>query len=157
MSENITNLKSCFYALINAYRSNAALNSWCLTEFSKKPSIQVGVDDEDPPELEPGSLAIHFIPGSRSRTRQMSKRSHGLVIRAYAHCVEKQTPESEVLVLEAVDVIDTFISLIEEATIPTLEKSGIAITPLEGQPDEIIHPFARAELAYLIEIPSQLP
>jgi len=165
MNQVITNLKTLFSELIRSYRSDAALNAWCNAEFEKKPRIVIGDDEEDPPELNVGDIEIHIIPGSRSRTRQMSKRSHNLTIRAYAYCINNRVPESEVpdvpetdvLVLEAVELIDTFISLVEEATIPVLQINGIAITPLDGESDKVIYPFAKAELAYLIEIPSKLP
>lgn len=165
-------LKAVFDKLIDVYQSDSALTTWCNTNFGEQPEIQAGIDEDDLPDLEGKKLAIRIIPGARSRSRTMSKRSHGLIIRGIIKNTSKREPvvpdpddppadppvipETGWLTLEALELVDQFISLIEEATIPAIQGEGIAITSFEGAPDQIIYPYARAELAYLIEIPSKL-
>lgn len=161
-------LKAVFDLLIKTYQADASLIAWCNTNFSEQPEIQAGLDEDDLPQMS-GKLAIRIIPGSRSRTRGMSKRCHGLLIRGIIKHTSDRVPaivdpeadpplvqETDWRVLEAIELVDGFINLIETATILAIQKDSIAITSFDGAPDQIIYPYARAELAYTIEIPSNL-
>lgn len=161
-------IKAVFDLLIDALQADETLSSWCNTNYSEQPDIQCGVDDDDLPEMT-SKLAIRIIPGSRSRTRVMSKRAHGMVIRGIIKesgsrvppTVDPEADPPEVQetgwkTLKALENIDAFISMIEVIVINTIQEDGIAITPEYGAPDQIIFPYARAELAYTIEIPSEI-
>ncbi len=160
-------LRAVFDLLIKTYQADATLVAWCNTNFGEQPEIQAGLDEDDIPQA--GKLAIRIISGSRSRTRGMSKRSHGLLIRGIIKHTSDRVPaivdpeadpplvqETDWRALEAIELADGFINLIEVATISAIQKDGIAITPFDGAPDQIIYPYARVELAYTIEIPSDL-
>lgn len=161
-------LKAVFDLLIKTYQTDTALISWCNTNFGEQPEIQAGHDEDDIPQMT-GKLAIRIIPGSRARTRGMSKRSHGLLIRGIIKHTLDRVPaivdpeadpplvqETDWRVLEAIELADSFINLVEVATILAIQKDSIAISSLDGAPDQIIYPYARVELAYTIEIPSDL-
>lgn len=149
-------LKDYFKYCTETLRANQALNNYCIEKFGSQPDIQIGVDEEDFP-AGPENCAIRLIPGARSRTRGLSKRSHNIKLILFIKETGEDNNESQIRILSAIDYIDRFASLAEEAVIPATQISGIAITPLEGEPDQIIFPFARAELGYLIEIPAELP
>lgn len=148
-------IKDVFDILIAEYTSNKALTDWCDLTYGERPKIYIGIDDEDIPEIS-GNLAIRIVTGSRSRTRTMAYRAYGLKITGIIREPETAT-EDNIITIEGLEHIDRFISLIEEATIPVIQNSSIAITPLDGDMDSIAYPFIKAELSYLIEIPSKLP
>ena len=167
-------IKAVFDLLIDKLQADTTLSTWCSTNFSEQPDIQCGLDDDDLPEMA-GKLAIRIIPGSRSRTRGMSYRSHSLVIRAIIKDSGARVPaiipepdpddppdpdapvqETGWKTLKALENIDAFISMIESIVINAIQQDGIAIAPYDGAPDQINFPYARAELAYTIEIPSTI-
>ncbi len=150
-------LKDIFDILIAELTANVALTSWCQTNFGSLPVIRFGIDENDIPEA-PNALEIHLIPGARSRTRQFSYRSYGLNIHAVINKSTVRTPElTNAYVLESIEFIDQFISLIEEAVIPVLNKNSIIVTPTEGDEDAVGYPYAVACLSYILEVPSRLP
>lgn len=161
-------IKAVFDLLIDKLQADTTLSTWCSTNFSQQPDIQCGLDDDDLPDMT-GKLAIRIIPGSRSRTRGMAYRSHSLVIRAIIKDSGSRVPptvdpaadppevqETGWKTLKALENVDAFISMIEAIVINAIQGDGIAIAPYEGAPDQIIYPYARAELAYTIEIPSAI-
>lgn len=170
-------IKAVFDLLIDALQADETLSSWCNTNYACQPDIQCGVDDDDLPEMT-SKLAIRIIPGSRSRTRGMAYRSHSLIIRGIIKDSGARVPdiipepdpdevpdpeappppvqETGWKTLKALENIDAFISMIEAIVINAIQDDGIAITPEYGAPDQIIYPYARAELAYTIEIPSEI-
>lgn len=170
-------IKAVFDLLIDKLQADTTLSTWCATNFGEQPDIQCGIDADDLPEMT-GDLAIRIIPGSRSRTRGMAYRSHSLIIRGIIKDSGARVPdiipepdpdevpdpeappppvqETGWKTLKALENIDAFISMIEAIVINTIQDDGIAITPEYGAPDQIIFPYARAELAYTIEIPSEI-
>lgn len=170
-------IKAVFDLLIDALQADETLSSWCNTNYGEQPDIQCGIDNDDLPDMA-GDLAIRIIPGSRSRTRGMSYRSHSLVIRAIIKDSGERVPpivdpdavppivdpdagppevqETGWKTLKALENVDAFISMIEAIVINAIQGDSIAIAPYEGAPDQIIYPYARAELAYTIEIPSEI-
>lgn len=163
-------LKDIFEIISNELAVNTALTTWCQSSFGIQPTIIFGADEIDLPQ--PTGLEIHIIPGARSRTRQFAYRSYGLTISAIIKdssaappSEEGGSPESgggetgEIVpyTLDCLDKIDQFISLIEEAVIPVLNKNGIVVTPSEGDEDVIAYPHTVAFLNYTLEVPSRLP
>lgn len=170
-------IKAVFDLLIDKLQADTTLSTWCSTNFSQQPDIQCGLDDDDLPAMT-GKLAIRIIPGSRSRTRGMAYRSHSLIIRGIIKDSGARVPdiitepdpdevpdpeappppaqETGWKTLKALENIDAFISMIEAIVINAIQGDSIAIAPYEGAPDQIIYPYARAELAYTIEIPSAI-
>jgi len=161
-------IKAVFDLLIDKLQADTTLSTWCSTNFGEQPDIQCGLDDDDLPDMT-GKLAIRIIPGSRSRTRGMAYRSHSLVVRAIIKDSSTRVPptvdpdadppevqETGWKTLKALENVDAFISMIEAVVVNAIQGDGIAIAPYEGAPDQIIFPYARAELAYTIEIPSDI-
>ena len=151
-------LKDIFDILSAELTTNAALADWCTENFSTSPVIRFGVDDNDIPQSSE-SLEIHLIPGSRGRTRQFAYRSYTFSINAI---IKKSSEDDEtdidnVYVLENLELIDVFVSLIEEAVINVLNKNSIIVTPMEGDEDAVGYPYVVANLKYLLEVPSRLP
>ena len=70
---------------------------------------------------------------------------------------DDETEVDNVYVLENLTLIDQFISLIEEAVIPVLNKNSVIVTPMEGDEDAVGYPYVVANLSYLLEVPSRLP
>lgn len=149
------NLKSVFDALVNALQSDAALIAWCQDEFEEQPVIEYGVDPDDMPEG-PSSALIRINPGSRSRTRGDNYRSHTLTVNTYVKESKKRIGSGWAS-LEAYEKLDEFTNLVEEVVYPTLQSLELAVSPFDGEPDHIIHPYAKAQLAYQIEIPARMP
>lgn len=161
-----------FEIIENALENDTALQTWCEENYgTDNLSIIFGLDEENPPELQT-DLAVLIIPGARSRTRQFAYRSHGLRLQAFVKMPKPkqetsenesqssnlQTDETEVSeIMDGLGKVDAFISLIEECVITNLNKSGVIVTPMEGESDAIKYPYSAAELSLLIEIPSRLP
>ena len=161
-------IKAVFDLLIDKLQADTTLSTWCTNNFGEQPDIQCGIDDDDLPEMAV-KLAIRIIPGSRNRTRGMAYRSHSLLIRAIIkdsgarvpptadpEADPPETQETGWKTLKALENVDAFISMIEKIVINAIQGDSIAIAPYDGAPDQIIYPYARAELAYTIEIPSAI-
>lgn len=149
-------LKDIFDILIAELTTNIALTSWCQTNYGVQPVIRFGIDENDIPEA-PDTLEIHLIPGARSRTRQFAYRSYGLDIHAVINKTSVREPAlTNAYVLESIESLDQFISLIEEAVIPVLNRNSIIVTPTEGDEDAVGYPYAVGCLSYVLEVPSRL-
>lgn len=151
-------LREIFSILSEELTTNTALVQWCMANFETTPVIRFGVDDNDVPNAT-DSLEIHLISGSRSRTRQFAYRSYGFSINAIIKksSEDDETEINNVYVLENLELIDVFVSLIEEAVINVLNKNSIIVTPMEGDEDAVGYPYVVANLKYLLEVPSKLP
>ena len=151
-------IKDIFDIITTELTTNTALTSWCAENFNTQPVIRFGVDDDDIPQAT-DNLEIHLIPGTRSRTRQFAYRSYRLSINAIIKksSEDDETEVDNVYVLENLTLIDQFISLIEEAVIPVLNKNSVIVTPMEGDEDAVGYPYVVANLSYLLEVPSRLP
>ena len=150
-----SNLKSIFDSLVIALQADSALATWCSTQFSEQPQIEFGVDPDDPPNG-PESTLIRINPGSRSRTRGDEYRSHTITVTTYINYSSARSG-TRWSSIEALEKIDAFTNLVEEVVYPTFQGLGIAVSPYDGEPDQVIHPYAKAQLAYQIEIPARLP
>lgn len=149
------NLKDVFNALIDEFTSNSDLKTFCATNFGRQPDIYVGVDPDDPPEIEE-KPTIYISPGGRSRTRGMAYRSHSLLVWVAFQWKESRSND-QALILDGFEILDQFINKIEVALIPKLQSSSVAVSPNEGPSDIVAFPYYKGFLSYLIELPAPLP
>lgn len=149
------NLKEVFQALIDEFTTNSELKSFCASAFGRQPEIFIGVDPDDPPEIE-AMPAIYISPGGRSRTRGMAYRSHSLLVWVAFMCKDERSND-QAQVLEGFEILDQFMNKIESALITKLQASSVAVSPNEGPSDMIAYPYFKGYLSYLIELPAALP
>ena len=152
----VRNLKSLFNNLKVVLVQDNDLLTFCNTNFSAPPSIRIGIDLEDMPEGPEGAM-ICIVPGARSRSRGDAYHSHSISILGVIKCTSKTEDSGtdiDALTLDAIGLVDDFINLVEKIVFKKMEEWGIAVTPVDGDSDEIIYPYARAELAYRVEIRS---
>lgn len=152
----VLNLKNLFKNLKKVLSENQELKTFCSSRFGSIPQIRIGIDLEDMPEAPDGAM-ICIVSGSRSRTRGEAYHSHSISIIGVVKCIDKTqelNQDVDIITLDALGLIDDFINLIEKIVFNSVQEWGVAITPVNGDPDEIIYPYARAELAYRVDIRS---
>jgi hypothetical protein len=152
----VLNLKNLFKNLKKVLSENEDLKTFCFTNFGSIPKIRIGIDIEDMPEAPDGAM-ICIVSGSRSRTRGEAYHSHSISVIGVVKCIDKTqelNQDVDIITLDALGLIDDFINLIEKIVFNSVQEWGVAITPVDGDPDEIIYPYARAELAYRVDIRS---
>jgi hypothetical protein len=152
----VLNLKNLFKNLKKVLSENEDLKTFCFTNFGSIPKIRIGIDIEDMPEAPDGAM-ICIVSGSRSRTRGEAYHSHSISVIGVVKCIDKTqelNQDVDIITLDALGLIDDFINLIEKIVFNNIQEWGVAITPVDGDPDEIIYPYARAELAYRVDIRS---
>lgn len=152
----VLNLKNLFKNLKKVLSENQELKTFCINNFGSIPQIRIGIDLEDMPEAPDGAM-ICIVSGSRSRTRGEAYHSHSISVIGVVKCIDKTqelNQDVDIITLDALGLIDDFINLIEKIVFNSVQEWGVAITPVDGDPDEIIYPYARAELAYRVDIRS---
>ena len=154
----VRNLKNLLENLRIVLAGNSELKQFCLDKFGALPQILIGIDLEDLPDAPEGAI-ICIATGSRSRIRGDAYRSHNVSIVGAIKCISRTadiTSDYNTLTLDALGVIDDFINIVEKIVFPCVQSWGVAITQTEGDPDEVIYPYARAELAYRFDIHSEI-
>lgn len=152
----VLNLKNLFKNLKKVLSENQELKTFCVNTFGSIPKIRIGIDLEDMPEAPDGAM-ICIVSGSRSRSRGEAYHSHSISIIGVVKCTSKTaetTQDVDILTLDALGMVDDFINIVEKIAYDNIQGWGVAITPIDGDPDEIIYPYARAELAYRVDIRS---
>jgi hypothetical protein len=152
----VLNLKNLFKNLKKVLSESQDLKTFCVNTFGSIPKIRIGIDVEDMPEAPDGAM-ICIVSGSRSRTRGEAYHSHSISIIGVVKCITKTqeiSQDMDILTLDALGLIDDFINIVEKIVFNNVQEWGVAITPIDGDPDEIIYPYARAELAYRVDIRS---
>jgi hypothetical protein len=154
----VRNLKNLLENLRIVLAENSELKQFCLDKFGALPQIIIGIDLEDLPDAPEGAI-ICIATGSRSRIRGDAYRSHNVSIVGAVKCISRTadiTTDYNTLTLDALGVIDDFINIVEKIVFPSVQSWGVAITQTEGDPDEVIYPYARAELAYRFDIHAKI-
>lgn len=152
----VLNLKNLFKNLKIVLSENEDLKTFCSTNFGSIPKIRIGIDIEDMPEAPDGAM-ICIVSGSRSRSRGEAYHSHSISIIGVVKCISKTqeiSQDVDILTLDALGLIDDFINIVEKIVFNSIQEWGVAVTPIDGDNDEIIYPYARAELAYRVDIRS---
>ena len=152
----VLNLKNLFKNLKKVLSENEDLKTFCTETFGSVPKIRIGIDIEDMPEAPEGAM-ICIVSGSRSRSRGEAYHSHSISIIGVVKCVNKTqeiSQDIDILTLDALGLVDDFINIVEKIVFNNIQEWGVAISPIDGDPDEIIYPYARAELAYRVDIRS---
>lgn len=154
----VRNLKTLLENIRIVLAENSDLKQFCVNKFGSLPQILIGIDLEDLPDAPEGAI-ICIATGSRSRIRGDAYRSHNVSIVGAVKCISRTsavTADYNTLTLDALGVIDDFINLVESIVFPSVQSWGVAVTQTEGDPDEVIYPYARAELAYRFDIHSEI-
>jgi len=145
---NITTLMD---AVRNAVHDDAATQSWCTTNYSRKHKVYVGVDARKPP-AEADYPIVHIFPLGKSVGYDLDQQSHVISVTCGVNTTATVTVTGKVNIIEMQGIahIEAFRKLVESAIVAVI-PSNCQIATLEIEYETIeFYPFFLANMEFTI-------
>lgn len=150
-----TNLKDALAVMKTAVSTSAVISAFCTANFKKQPTIFVGINPLNPPQLEQYCPVIAIWVGGRSRVANQAYRIHAVNI-GTGIMDNTQTVTGNVHEFRGVTTLDNFANLVEEVVVKALNASGYATTQEPAFEDENTCPYFKAVNTLMVRCPSRL-
>lgn len=142
MAQTITDVLTAIEA---ALANSATLSTWCTTNYSKAPSIFIGIDPLEQPEFKVSCPIVAVLPGGRIRASHQDARYHTIKIRCALHDTTAPATGTKTnsKVYGTLSKLDAFANIVDGVIVAAL--NGINIPTTQGnntdEGDEITPPF----------------
>lgn len=117
------NINTLIVNIRNAIHDNAALQSWCTTNYSRAHKVYVGIDTRKPP-IDDQYPIVHLFPLSKTIGGGNQNHAIGVTCGLYDDDVRTVTGKANVVELEGVQNMESFRKLVETALLTAPLDNG---------------------------------